>query len=181
MFAAAKSSHLRRIAAAAVAAAALAAPSQALAADCPDQNANPNSIGVMKAKSATLCLLNKERRSRGLRALKLNHKLSVAARRHARAMSARKFFAHGDFVGRIRAAKYLAGARSWTVGENLAWGSWDYATPASIHRGWMNSPPHKKNILSSRFREVGIGVAEGAPVGGQRFGATYATAFGARG
>jgi uncharacterized protein YkwD len=181
MFAAAKPSHLRRIAAAAVATAALVAPSQALAAGCPDEDANPNSIGVAKATAATLCLLNNERRARGLRPLKLNEKLSLAARRHARAMAARNFFAHGDFVGRIRAAKYLSGAHSWTVGENIAWGSWDYATPASIHEGWMNSPPHKKNILSSRFREVGIGVAEGAPVGGQRFGATYATDFGSRG
>ena len=177
---AAKQFNLRRIAAAAVATAALAAPSQALAAGCPDENANPNSIGVTKAKAATLCLLNNERRSRGLRPLALNSKLSVAARRHARAMAARKFFAHGDFVGRIRAARYFSGARSWTVGENIAWGSWNYATPASIHEGWMNSPPHRKNILSRRFREVGIGVAEGAPVGGQRFGATYATNFGAR-
>jgi uncharacterized protein YkwD len=181
MYAAAKPSHLRRIAAAAVATAALAAPSQALAAGCPDANANPNSIGVMKAKAATLCLLNQERRAHGLRPLTLNHKLSVAARRHARSMAARKYFAHGDFVGRIRAVRYFSGARSWTVGENIAWGSWNFATPASIHEGWMNSPPHKHNILSSRFREIGIGVAEGAPVGGQRFGATYATDFGARG
>ena len=181
MFAAAKQSHLRRIAAAAVATAALAAPSQALAAGCPDENANPNSIGVLKAKAATLCLLNNDRRAHGLRPLKLNHKLSIAARSHARSMAARNFFAHGDFVGRIRAARYLSGARSWTVGENIAWGSWEYATPQSIHRGWMDSPPHRKNILSRRFREVGIGVAAGAPVGGQRLGATYATDFGARG
>ena len=110
----------------------------------PDENANPNSIGVGKAKDATLCLLNNERERRGLRALKLNDKLSVAARRHAEAMARRNFFAHGDFVGRIRAARYLSGARSWTVGENIAWGSWDYATPASIHQGWMKSPPHRR-------------------------------------
>jgi uncharacterized protein YkwD len=178
---AAKQFTLRRIAAAAVATAAFAAPSQALAAGCPNENANPNVIGAMAAKHATLCLLNKERRAHGLRPLKLNHKLSVAARRHARSMARRNYFAHGNFVGRIRATRYFTGVRSWTVGENIAWGSWDYATPASIHDGWMHSPKHRDNILSRAFREIGIGVAKGAPVGGQRLGATYATDFGARG
>jgi uncharacterized protein YkwD len=178
---AAKQFPLRRLAAAAVAAAALAAPAQALASGCANENDNPNVIGPMKAKHATLCLLNQERRAHGLRPLKLNHKLSVAARRHARSMARRNYFAHGDFVGRIRAARYLSGARSWTVGENIAWGSWDYATPASITDGWMHSPKHKANILSRSFREIGIGVADGAPVGGQKLGATYATDFGARG
>jgi uncharacterized protein YkwD len=96
-------------------------------------------------------------------------------------MASRNYFAHGDFVGRIRAAHYFTGARSWTVGENIAWGSWNFATPASINDGWMHSPKHKANILSRQFREIGIGVADGAPVGGERFGATYATDFGARG
>ncbi len=177
---AAKQFTLRRIAAAAVATAALAAPSQALAAGCPNENANPNVIGPMAAKHATLCLLNKERRAHGLRPLRLNHKLSVAARRHARSMAARNYFAHGNFVGRIRATRYFRGVRSWTVGENIAWGSWAFATPASINDGWMHSPKHRDNILSRRFREIGIGVAKGAPVGGQSLGATYATDFGAR-
>lgn len=181
MPAAAKQFNLRRIAAAAVTVAALSAPSQALAAGCPNENANPNAIGPMKAKAATLCLLNKERRARGLRPLKLNHKLSVAARRHARSMARRNYFSHGDFVGRIRAARYFTGARSWTVGENIAWGSWNFATPASINDGWMRSQKHRDNILNPRFREIGIGVAKGAPVGGQSLGATYATDFGARG
>ncbi len=94
-------------------------------------------------------------------------------------MASHNFFAHGDFVGRIRSARYLRGARGWTVGENIAWGSWDYATPASIVDGWMHSPGHRANILHRAFREIGVGVAIGAPspVGGQP-AATYTTDFG---
>ena len=47
----------------------------------------------------------------------------------------------------------------------------------------MASPPHRQNILNSRFREIGIGVVVGAPrrnVFGLPAG-TYATSFGTRG
>jgi uncharacterized protein YkwD len=44
----------------------------------------------------------------------------------------------------------------------------------------MHSPPHRHNILSGQFREIGIGVSRGAPVGGQDRAATYGTDFGTR-
>jgi uncharacterized protein YkwD len=169
---------LRLAIAAAAVAIGLAAPAQALA--CANENTNPNDMSLAESKSSTICLLNDIRRSKGLRPFKLNSKLSRASQRHTNAMTAHKFFAHGNFVGRIRAARYLRGARGWTVGENIAWGSWDYATPASIVRGWMHSPPHRANILNGKFREIGIGVSRGAPVGGQDRAATYGTDFGAR-
>ena len=170
--------RIRLAGAALTLAAALAAPAQALA--CDNENQNPNDIPVADAKQATLCLLNDIRREKGLRPFREDRRLSRASQRHTNAMTEHNFFAHGDFVGRIRAARYLRGARGWTVGENIAWGSWDYATPKSIVRGWMNSPPHRHNILNSRFREIGIGLSRGAPVGGQERAGTYATDFGTR-
>jgi uncharacterized protein YkwD len=165
-----------RIAAAFVAAVALAAPSSAAA--CAHANQNPNDISPQQAKQATLCLLNKERTSRGIRKLHDNSRLDLASRRHANDMSRRNYFDHGDFVGRIKAAHYLRGARGYTLGENIAWGSWDYATPANIVDGWMHSPGHRANILNPGFHEIGLGIARGAPVGGQDRGGTYVTDFG---
>jgi uncharacterized protein YkwD len=165
-----------RIAAAVAAVAALAVPSSAAA--CAHANQNPNDITLREAKQATLCLLNKERTKRGIRKLHDNPRLDLASRRHANDMSRRHYFDHGDFVGRIKAARYLKGARGYTLGENIAWGSWDYATPASIVDGWMHSPGHRANILNGRFHEIGLGIARGAPVGGQERGGTYVTDFG---
>jgi uncharacterized protein YkwD len=165
--------------AAVVAAAALVLPGQAMAA-CAHSSDNPNEVSVTDAKTATLCLLNGVRRGKGLRPLHLNNRLSLASQRHTNSMQAHKFFAHGDFVGRIRATRYLQGSRGWTVGENIAWGSWDYASPKSIVRSWMHSAPHRANILSRRFREIGIGLTRGAPVRGMDKAATYATDFGTR-
>ena len=171
-------SRIRTAVAAAALAAALAAPAQALA--CANEDTNPNDMSLADSKAATICLLNDIRRSKGLRPFHLNGRLSLASQRHTNSMTEHKYFAHGDFVGRIRATRYLSGARGWTVGENIAWGSWDYATPASIVSGWMHSPPHRANILNRRFREIGIGVSRGAPVGGQDRAATYGTDFGTR-
>ena len=171
--------RIRLAGAALTLAAALVAPAQALA--CENENQNPNDIPVADAKQATLCLLNDIRREKGLRPFREDRRLSKASQRHTNAMTERNFFAHGDFVGRIRAARYLRGARGWTVGENIAWGSWDYATPKSIVRGWMNSPPHRHSMLSSRFRDIGIGITSGAPVQGVDRAAIYATDFGKRG
>jgi uncharacterized protein YkwD len=173
------STHRIRIAvAAATVAAGMAVPAQALA--CEHTRDNPNEVALADAKQATVCLLNDIRRQKHLRPLHVNSRLSRASQRQTNAMEAHHFFAHGDFVGRIRSVRYLKGSRSWTVGENIAWGSWDYATPKAIVRAWMHSPPHRANILSPRFREIGIGITRGAPVAGEDKAATYATDFGAR-
>jgi uncharacterized protein YkwD len=158
-----------------------AAPGVAQARVCKSRNVDPNTVSIAKAQHATLCLLNVQRRRHGLHKLHENGRLDLASIRHAQDMARHNYFAHGNFVGRIRSTSYLSGASSWAVGENIAWGSGGYGTPASIVNAWMHSPGHRENILSGQFREIGIGVARGAPVGGMRDGATYATDFGARG
>jgi uncharacterized protein YkwD len=88
------------------------------------------------------------------------------------------YFAHGNYLSRILRTGYTAGALSWTVGENLAWGAGTRSSPARIVNAWMHSAPHRANILTGRFRHIGIGIAKGTPRGGS--GGTYTTDFGAR-
>jgi uncharacterized protein YkwD len=165
----------------------LAAPATALGAQaCESANATPAKAAARKMVRATLCTLNAQRERHGLRPLTLNKRLSRAARLHAQDMVRRDYFSHdslggGSFVDRIRRTGYLRGAGSWTVGENLAWGTGGSSAPRAITEMWMNSPGHRANILSASFREVGIGLAIGAPGAGGSPAATYATDFGARG
>lgn len=42
------------------------------------------------------------------------------------------------------------------VGENVAYG---YTSPGAVQKAWMNSPGHRANILESRYRFMGVGVA----------------------
>ena len=133
---------------------------------------------------ATLCLINSVRRAHGLSTLRLNPRLSSAARGHSRDMVRRRYFAHYTPEGlspahRVRGTGYLAGHRRWLVGETLAWwrGS---ATPATIVTAWMHSPPHRHVLLEPSFRDVGIGVVLGTPRPPGRGGATYTADFGVK-
>ena len=153
----------------------------AIANACSGANSTPGQMSASAANRATLCLLNRERRAHGLRALRLDGKLGRAARGHARDMVVKRYFAHesrsgATFSTRIKRTGWTRSRRSWTVGENIGWGGGSLSTPASMVRSWMNSAGHRANILSRSFRLVGIGIAHGTPTGDA--GATYATDFG---
>ncbi|HEY7633246.1 MAG TPA: CAP domain-containing protein [Thermoleophilaceae bacterium] len=164
------------ILAAFIAAAALIAPSAAQA-GCAAASARPAKVSNATAVRATLCLLNVQRRKHHLRPLRENTKLDRAAAGHSRSMVRNKYFDHGDFAGRIRHAGY----HGYTLGENIAWGSGGYSTPKSIVNMWMHSPGHRANILHASFRDIGIGIANGAPEPGVHGAATYTTDFGSPG
>ena len=135
--------------------------------------------------NATLCLVNQERTSRGLKPLKLNRRLTRAAGAHSRDMTARGYFSHdtaggGTFVDRIRKAGYVPSKALPSLGEDLAWGSGPLGTPRAIVKSWMESPGHRANILFRKFREAGVGVAFGDPGAGED-GVAYTLDFGSGG
>ncbi len=138
---------------------------------------------IREARNATLCLLNRVRARHGVPPLRMNPKLSRAARKHSRDMVRRRYFAHDSLDGRsaidrMRATRYVPRNASWVLGENLGWGSGSLAEPMALLRAWMRSPGHRRNILDGRFRDVGIGIVPDAPVGRYDDGATYTTDFG---
>jgi uncharacterized protein YkwD len=133
--------------------------------------------------SATLCLLNGERADKGLGPLTENARLAAAAAQHSQDMVARQYFDHAgkdgsDPVDRIRSAGYIPNVGTWTVGENLAWGTGALATPKEIVSAWMHSAGHRENILRPQFKEIGFGVVTGNPRSSNGAGATYTTTFG---
>ncbi len=88
--------------------------------------------------------------------------------RHSADMVRKGYFGHTSptgvgFIERIVETGYTHKARTWLVGENLVWGSGGLSTPAELVQAWMNSPPHRANLLRSRFRDIGIGVVRGTP------------------
>jgi len=175
----------RRLFVAAAAAAALvpSAPASAAAATCANADALPRQMTVTQVRVATLCLINAERRKRHLAPLRHDLRLSLAGTRHVRDMVGARYFSHDSRSGRkfdtrIKRTGYARGGRA-AVGENLAWGTGELATPRAIVRGWMNSPGHRANILHRVFREIGIAITHGTPRT-PNAGATYATEFGRR-
>jgi len=154
---------------------------------CTDADLIPNEEDVARVRTATLCLINRERVDDGEAPLALDAQLEQAAQGHSDEMVAAGYFEHvgphGDRpVDRMRAAGYLNGSEvGYEVAEDIAWGTLWLATPRSIVAAWMASPGHRANILDPGFRSTGVGVSPHAPVSladGQA-GATYTQDFGA--
>ena len=110
----------------------------------------------------------------------------ATAARHSNDMVQNGFFGHtspagSTFIDRIMATGYTRGARSWLVGENIVWGSGGLSTPASMVEAWMESPPHRANLLRGRFREIELSGARGTPDdAGDPEGITVSSEYGYR-
>lgn len=156
----------------------------AAASACAGSRSRPSSASLDRAVRATVCLINEARAEHGLGALRSTGALAKAATAHSRDMVRNDFFAHDSPTGstpkeRIDRAGYFAGASSWAMGETIAWGSGGRATPSSIVRSWLTSPGHRAILLDGRYKDLGVGIALGAP--GRGDGATFTGDFGARG
>jgi uncharacterized protein YkwD len=123
----------------------------------------PAALGLLLAAAvltpderAALDLTNKERKEAGLPALKPHPALTRMARSHSATMARLDKLGHdvggATFEDRIKGSGYKFRA----AGENVGQG---YDTPKAAVEGWMNSPPHKANILNEEFTEIGIGAA----------------------
>jgi uncharacterized protein YkwD len=149
---------------------ALIAASSASATSCPNTEVEVSGMGQNQMESSITCLINEERTSRGLGAVQPNGDLRDAALSHSNEMVAQQYFEHTSpqgvtFIDRIESTGYMRGARSWIVGENLVWGTGPLSTPQSLVTAWMNSPPHRENLLKPQFREIGVAAVDGTPEG----------------
>lgn len=117
-------------------------------------------------ESALVDRINAVRKRHGLRALRLETRLNKAAERHAASMGGSSYFRHElltpqrqtrwtDFGRWIRWYYPGPGFRSWMAGENLAWGAPDITAAQTVRR-WLNSPSHRANMLTRRWRHVGV-------------------------
>jgi len=165
----------------------LAASGTALAAPCADAGLIPTSANGTRTATATLCLVNAERTRRHLGALRANAQLTRSATGHTRDMVAADYFDHVSPAGRtlldwVQDGSYLRRGMAYELGENIALGTLQLATPAAIVDGWMASPGHRRNILNADFTDSGIGIVAQAPsqYAEGLAGATYTQQFGAR-
>ena len=99
---------------------------------------------------AVINLTNQERTKRGLRPLKINTQMMSFARSWSVTQSrTRMHHSRGPY------------------GENVAYGQ---STPQAVMQAWMTSPGHRRNILNSRYTEIGVGyVYNGRPYHTQVF------------
>lgn len=111
---------------------------------------------LTKDEEAVLKLTNELRKKEELPELKPNALLAKAARDHSANMAKQGKLEHvlddKEPADRVAATGYK---RAW-VGENIAAGR--NLKPKGAYDLWFDSPPHKKNMLSDKFEEIGIGI-----------------------
>jgi len=150
----------------------------------PDPPIDPNdpdqSGAVLGWAADLLAAHNAIRSGAGLGSLSANGNLAAAAQAYAYTLSQWGQLSHfgpdgADPADRAVRAGYPFGPPGSVVGENLA------AAQASVTEamdGWMSSPPHRANILSSAYDEVGFGYAYSL---GAKFRHVWVAVFGNQG
>jgi uncharacterized protein YkwD len=113
------------------------------------------------AEQEILRLVNEERRKENLTLLQQHAPIREVARAHSSDMYKRGYFAHTNPDGNDPFDRIRGGGITYEfAGENLALAP----TVEMVHRGLMNSPRHKENILKPEFSDLGVGVYRG-PLG----------------
>ncbi len=131
----------------------------------PDPSCSPG--GNSSYESTLLSLINQERNGQGLPSYSSDSRLVAAARGHSADMACNEFFSHTGSDGSSSGDRATAQGYSWSwVGENIFAGS--SATPQDAFDWWMNSGPHRANLLNSNYQDIGIGYVylAGSPYGG---------------
>lgn len=108
---------------------------------------------------------NALRKESGIAALTTSDKLMQAAQVRADEMAASGAYSHTRPDGR----KYTTVTDCKYVGENIQLiGEWQMSNtslPAAAVDGWQNSAAHLKNMLNTRYGEIGIGLSQGTVMG----------------
>jgi uncharacterized protein YkwD len=157
-----------------------------LATPCQDTELTPEPGNLAEVDAATLCLINQERARDGEQPLVANPQLQQAAQSHSEEMVTDDYFAHVSPSGltpveRVQRTGYIPSSQDgYTLGENIAWGTLQLSTPASIVAAWIASPEHLANILYAAYRDTGLAVVASAPpsLGEGQPGAVYSQEFG---
>lgn len=126
-------------------------------------------FGITKVEASTISieniisLTNQERTSSGLNSLNENSQLDAAALAKANNMFEQQYWDHFGPNGETP-WQFIRGAGYYYVyaGENLAKG---FSTAEGVHEAWMASTSHRANIMSGKYKDIGVAVVEGVLLG----------------
>lgn len=150
------------------------------------KNTNQVLISISGLEQEIHKLVNQERQKHGLNLLIVDTNLADIARGHSKDMAQRNFFSHETPEGKTptdrgklacyNSRKDYGNYYTYGLAENIFmsnlyqsityyngvpqynWMSQNEIAKSTIN-GWMSSPGHRKNILTSTYDKEGIGVA----------------------
>lgn len=134
------------------------------------------------AEQTMLCFTNYARARSGLVPLQLNAALTAAGDEKLGKNVSCGEFSHTPCSEPFTTvfADYLIGAASYSIGENILWGTGSYGTPREAMNGWLHSTGHREDILTPSFRELGIGYLTGQTFQGRSGVTLWSQEFGTR-
>jgi len=125
-----------------------------------EQPAPTADASIATMEKEVVRLVNIEREKQGLQPYKHNSQVTSIARRKSEDMRDKKYFSHqSPTYGSPFEMLNQFGVEFTAAGENIAKGQ---KTAQAVMTSWMNSPGHRKNILSEKFTEIGVGLAKDA-------------------
>jgi len=117
---------------------------------------------MAQVEQAIFNKVNEERSKAGVAPLTYNKTMEKYARIKSQDMGDKNYFSHQDLSGNLITTKMKADGVSYRAwGENIAYigGVSDPTALANqFMTNWMNSEGHRKNILSTNFESIGVGV-----------------------
>jgi uncharacterized protein YkwD len=120
----------------------------------------PRPVQETLSKGAIVSLTNNARVLNGLPPLRGNQLLDAIAESRAKDMIEKQYFAHVSPTGQQASdVAQGVGYRYKIIAENIASGM--FYTNQKVIDGWMQSPGHRKNILSREVEEVGAAIVPG--------------------
>lgn len=127
-----------------------------------NQSVNEQNTSLSSDEQEVFDLINKQRVSNGLTALKIDSEVQRVARIKAQDMVNKNYFSHNsptygspfDMLSSFKISYK-------TAGENIAGNS----SNSGAVSAWMDSPGHKANILNGNFNYTGVGVVNGSKYG----------------
>jgi uncharacterized protein YkwD len=87
-------------------------------------------------------------------------------------------FSHTPCGTDVTAAVRASGYRYATFGENLYAGTWGQVSARDVLTAWLQSPPHRTNVLDPSFRDVGAASARAHGLLGDGDAVVWAATFG---
>ena len=101
------------------------------------------------------------KRMKAVRRLRWSPVLASTANQHSADMATNDYFAHDSPSGESPFDRmHASGYNFRAAGENIAAGI-PLSDPSAVVRAWLKSPGHCRNIMSGKFRELGVGRVEG--------------------
>ncbi|MBU1082860.1 CAP domain-containing protein [Patescibacteria group bacterium] len=115
--------------------------------------------GLIGQEEAIVNLTNQLRSRTGVNALTIDNRLMISAKNKALDMATRNYFDHVNPDGH-RMVYWMAdaGYKHSLAGENLAKG---FTSVDRLMSAWTNSFSHYVNLVEPKFKNIGVGIAEG--------------------